>query len=80
MKTTTDNTLDWRVIHKRLDSVRMSEYDRRRAKESLRNAERIVELLLPLVDAVGSIGHGVEHAVYGMAHGIKAIFAKPAKH
>lgn len=80
MKAMTEKTVDWRVIHRRLDAVRMSEYDRRQARESLRNAEMIVELVLPLVNAIGSIGRAIEHAALGTAHGIKAIFAKPVKH
>ena len=80
MNAMTKKGAEWRIIHARLDAIRMSEYDRWQAKESLHNAERFVELVLPVALAINAIGEGVEHAVLSVAHGVKAIFAKPVKH
>lgn len=80
MKAVKEKASEWAVISRRLDAVRMSEYDRWQAKESLRNAEYFVELVMPIATVINAIGQAVEHAVHSLAHGIKAIFAKPIKH
>jgi len=79
-KATTERVSEWSAISARLDAVQMSDYDRWQAKESLHNAERFVEFVLPIALAIDAIGQSIEHAFLGLAHGIKAIFAKPVKH
>jgi hypothetical protein len=63
----------------RLDTIRMSELDRRQAYANLHNAELVAGLVLRAVDDLCLIARGVEYVAASLAGSIKAMFAKPVK-
>ena len=79
MKATTDKAAVRPSVATRLDTIRMSERDRRQANASLRDGELIGELLLRAAADMRAIARGVEYAALSLASGIKAMFAKPVK-
>jgi hypothetical protein len=80
MKTKSDDVANRSSLEIRLDTIRMSELDRRQAYSSLRNAEMVAGLVLRAVADMRAIARGVEYAVASLVGGIKAMFAKPVKH
>lgn len=80
MKTTTDKEVDRSSVFTRLDTIRMSEQERRHAKASLRDGELIAELVLRAAADMRAIARCVEYAAVNLASGIKAMLAKPVKH
>ena len=80
MKTTTDKEVDRSSVFTRLDTIRMSEQERRHAKASLRHGELITELVLRAAADMRAIAQCVEGAAVSLASGIKAMLAKPVKH
>jgi len=80
MTATTDKTADWSNVYGSLDSVRMSQLQRRHARASLRDGELIAELVLRAAAGMRAIVRSVEHAVVSLACGIRAMFAQPARH
>ena len=79
MKTSTDTSNDRSDIYRSLDTVRMSNADRRHARASLRDAELIADLLFRAAADMRSIAGFVEHGAMNLANAVRAIFAKPAK-
>jgi hypothetical protein len=63
-----------------LDAVRMSPLQRRRARASLRDGEMLAATLLRAAHDLRAIGEFAEHALAGLAHGVKVLFVRPAKH
>jgi len=80
MTVTTDKTADRSSVYGSLDSIRMSELQRRHARASLRDGEFIAELALHAVAGMGAIARGAEHAAVSMGNGIRAMLAQPARH
>ncbi len=80
MKATTDKEVDRSSVFTRLDTIRMSEQERRHAKASLRDGELIAELVLRAAADMRAIARCVEYAAVSLASGIKAMLAKPVKH
>jgi hypothetical protein len=80
MKAMTDKAADRSRANIRLETIRMSELERRHAYAGLRDGELIAELVLRAAADMRAIAHGVEHAAVSLATGIKGIFAKPVKH
>jgi CRISPR/Cas system-associated exonuclease Cas4 (RecB family) len=80
MKAATESNANRSDIFKRMDSVRMNKVDRRHAEESLRDGERIAEVLFRAAADLRSIVESVEHAAASLADAVRAMFAKPAKH
>jgi hypothetical protein len=80
MKATTNNGADRSSALACLDTIRMSEHERRRANAGLRNGELIAELVLRAVAKVRAIARYIEHAAVGLASGIVAMSAKHTKH
>ena len=80
MKTETVNVVDRSSTYRNLDAVRMGKLERKSAQASLRDGEMIATALMRAAQDLGAIGNFAEHALAGFTHGVKAIFAKPAKH
>ena len=80
MKTATDTPIDRSDIYRRLDAVRMSNADRRHARASLQDGELLADILFRAAADIRAIARYVERGAVNLAAGIKAIFAKPAKH
>lgn len=80
MKATTDKAADRSRVYTRLDTIRMSELERRHAYASLRDGELIAELVLRAAADMRAIAQCVEGAAVSLASGIKAMLAKPVKH
>jgi hypothetical protein len=80
MKTRSDDIANRSSLEIRLDTIRMSELDRRQAYASLRNAELVAGLVLRAAADMRAIARGVEGVAAGLAGGIKGLFAKPVKH
>lgn len=80
MKATTDKAADRSSVVTRLDTIRMSEQERRQAIASLRDGELIAEIVLRAAAGMRAIARCVEHAAVSLASGIKAMLAKPVKH
>ena len=80
MKAITDKAADRSNVYARLDTIQMSELERRHAKASMRNADLIVELVLRAAADMRAVAQGVVHAAASLASGIKATLAKPVKH
>lgn len=80
MKAMTDKEADRPGIFARLDTIRMSELERRDAYASLRTGELIADLVLRAADDMRAIARYVEHAGVSLASGIRTMLAKPVKH
>jgi hypothetical protein len=80
MKVTTDITPDKSQVYARLDTIRMSALERRHVYASLRDGERIAELLLRAAAGMRAIARYVERACASLVGGIRTVFAKPVKH
>jgi hypothetical protein len=76
----TDKAADESNVYARLDTILMSEPERRQPKASVRNAELIVDLVLRATADMRAVAQGVEHAAAALASGIKMMLAKPVKH
>ena len=77
MKATTYQAAD--RAHTRLDTIRMSQLDRRHAYASLHNGEFIIKLVLRAAADLRAIPRYVEHAAVSLASGIRTMLARPAK-
>lgn len=62
-------------VQVRLDSIRMSELDRRRAYTNLRNGELVAELVLRAAADLRAIAQYAEHAALRLASSIRAMLA-----
>lgn len=80
MNAMTDKASNRSSVFTRLDTIRMSQEQRRQANASLRDAELIAGLVLRAAADMRAIARGVEHAAVSLASGIKAMFARPVKH
>lgn len=80
MKAITEKTAGESSICTRLDTIRMSEYERRRAYASLRDGELTASLVLRAVADMRAIAQGIAHAAVGLARRIRVTLAKPVKH
>ena len=80
MKGMTDKATYRSSLDIRLDTIRMSELDRRQAYASFRNGELIAALLVRAAADMRAIARYVEHAAVSLAGGIKAMLEKPVKH
>lgn len=80
MKARSDKENEWASVYARLDTLPMSDYARQQAKESLRKAEFLAELVLPVEVAIRAVLHGVSHAAVSLARAVKTIFANPVRH
>jgi len=80
MKVTTNKATDGSGVFTRLDTIRMSELERWHANASLRDGELIADLVLRAAADMRAIARCVERTAVGLASGIKAMLAKPAKH
>jgi hypothetical protein len=80
MKTEIGSRADRSDAYRRLDSVRMNPLQRKYARAGLRDGELLAAALLRAADDLRAIGAYAEHALTALAHGAKALFAKPAKH
>jgi hypothetical protein len=78
MKATTDKAAD--RVYTRLDTIRMSELDRRHAYASLHNGELIAELVLRAAADMRAIARYLEHAAVSLASGISTMLTRPVKH
>jgi hypothetical protein len=80
MTAATDKTADGSSVYGSLDSVRMSQLQRRHARASLNDGELIAGLVLGAAAGMRAIAHSVEHAAVSVASGIRAMLAQPARH
>jgi len=80
MKATTNKAAGGSSVYAWLDTIRLSDADRRNAYFSLRNGERIAEVMLRAADLLRGIARCAEHAAASLASSIKAMLAKPVKH
>jgi hypothetical protein len=63
-------------VFSRLNELHLGRSERLRIDAYIHDGERIAELCSRAVAGVALAGH----AVSGLAHGVKALFAKPARH
>jgi len=80
MKAKTMKAANRSVSLPRLNTIPMSNYERWRANEGLRQGELVAEFVIGAVADLRAVAHGIEHAAASVASGIRAIFAKPVKH
>lgn len=80
MKAKTDKAACRSNVSTRLDTIRMSELERRQAYSSLRNGELMADLVLRAAAEVHAVARYLEHAAVSLASGIRALVAKPVKH
>ena len=77
MYANSNNAIDRSGGYTCLDTIRMSEHERRHARESLRDGELVADLLLRAAADMGAVARYVETAAASLARGIKTILAKP---
>jgi len=78
MKATINKAVSYSAVC--LHNIPMNAHERRRANEGLRQGELFAEFVMGVLADLGTGARAIEHAIAGVAHAIRAMFAKPVKH
>lgn len=67
-------------VYTRLETIRMSQPERMHAYASMRQGELVAELVLRAAADMRAVAQLAESAGASLAHAVKSMFAKHAKH